>query len=606
MRKIKLRVYLNDWFYNMGIIGFIRIIDKAGRKKELTIKENYLEFDSNLLNDFHNMYFKYFLSEYDVSRRIRDSLERSLNYLRKNSKNIKEYSENIKKNLKNQADKIKNFNEPVYTEMNDILKKFKEIKKEEDLDLLEGLCKKFFSLIHDKEINERLTLNLYKFIVGDNYFGQPSYFNVVNSKASLEEQKDIMFKDYISKILENGKLNLLLRSADLEDIKSYVKKSLEGKRLNKDIEKVYKQLIKKKNMEQIKSYIEGNDFINCPLCGEYKSSNNYTEYSESNFAPLAVSSNNSKNMFWNLETEYPVCDLCRLILFCTPAGATTINKYNIAVKDRLHSSAKSEKAIKFNDFFYQAFVNLDSSLNNLLDANEQFRENKNSENPFSQLIFNIVTESVEISKWQLQNILFIEFKSSVSKKSCEMNYFNIPKYTAEFFVIDGVKVLNSIYNTKFKAALVDNILKNIDLKTLTNDELRKKIREEDTHGYECFLACKARHILNCYKGGKKEVDDKKMKAIYYSGRELHDYFKEYNQNKITPIAYKLLNAAKVRNKSEFMDTILRVYMSADRSIPQIFLQIMSEKELDFETIAHSFVSGLISEKYEANSNEEVI
>lgn len=602
MRKIKLKVYLNDWFYNMGIIGFIRIVEKAGRKNELIIKDNYLEFDSSILNDFNNMYFDYFLSEYDISKRMKNSLDRTLNYLKNNPKNIKEDSKGIKENLKKQVDKVKKIDESIYVKMNNILNQFKDIKKKDDIDLLEATCKEFLNLMSIEKINERLTLNLYKFIVGDNYFGQPSYFNVVNSKASLKEQKEIMYKDYIRKILESCRLNSLLQNNNLEDIKGYMKESLEDKTINDDIGKIYRKLSKKKSMDDIKEYIYGDDFINCSLCGKHKSLNNYTE---SNFAPLAVSNNNSKNMFWNLETQYPICDLCKLILFCTPAGATTINKYNIAVKKRLHSNAKSEKAIKTDDFYYQAFVNLDSSVKTLLEINEMFRQRKNSENPFDDLILNIITENIEKSKWQLQNILFVEFNASVGGKSCEMSYFNIPKFTAEFFVKDGEKILSKIYSKKFKGAIVDNILKNTDINGLINDELREKIRSENKNGQDCFLACIARHRINCYKGGNKEVNDKKMKAIYYSGRELHDYFKDNkHENKITSIGYKLLNASKVRNKSEFMDTILRIYMSANKSVPQIFLDIMLEKELDFETIAHSFISGLISEKYEGSTKQE--
>ena len=52
-----------------------------------------------------------------------------------------------------------------------------------------------------------------------------------------------------------------------------------------------------------------------------------------------------------------------------------------------------------------------------------------------------------------------------------------------------------------------------------------------------------------------------------------------------------------------MDTILRLFMSCEKSVPTAFLDVMSENELDFESIAYSFISGLISEKYEPNTGE---
>ena len=49
-----------------------------------------------------------------------------------------------------------------------------------------------------------------------------------------------------------------------------------------------------------------------------------------------------------------------------------------------------------------------------------------------------------------------------------------------------------------------------------------------------------------------------------------------------------------------MDTVLRIFMSAEKSVPSVFIEIMAEKDLDFESIGHAFITGLISERYEAN------
>lgn len=51
-----------------------------------------------------------------------------------------------------------------------------------------------------------------------------------------------------------------------------------------------------------------------------------TNYSEGNFVPLAISSDNARNFFWNQNVKMPICDVCKLILFCIPAGMTTITK----------------------------------------------------------------------------------------------------------------------------------------------------------------------------------------------------------------------------------------------------------------------------------------
>lgn len=591
---MKLKVYSNDWFFNLGIVGFIKILEKADKKDQVTIKNNYIEFDSSLLDGFQDDYFAYFLDEYNVAKRIEKSVKNDLSYLKKKPEYTKDIAKRIKERFKKQADKVKKYNPEIHRDMAPILTEITKVKKKEDLERLVELSNKFLELLSIESVNEKLTLNLYKFIVGDNFFGQVSFFNVNKAKADLKELKEIMFKDYLRGILETGKLNELIQENDLKKIEEYMDEQLKDNILPKNIEKLYKKIKreyfkKKNNTKDFQDYINGNSFINCSMCGQYKSS--FNEYTESYFAPLAVSSTNSRNMFWNHSTEYPMCDICKFILFCTPAGTTQIYKSYLESDDKT----------------YYGFVNMDTCIKDLLSTNKIFNSKKDRDNPFDELILDLVTENREKSIWQLQNILFVEFKASVGGKSCKMNYFNMPKPTAKFFKDKGSTVLSKIYNYKFKAAIVDSILKSNDIKLLINSELREKISTGRLGGYDSYLATKARYFLNMFRKGVEDMNDKKLKVIYYSGRELHDYYKVTNaENKIISIGYKLLNAAKSRNKKDFMDTVLRVYMTSGKSVPTIFLDVMAEKDLDFETIAHAFVSGLISEKYEnTNENKEV-
>ena len=332
------------------------------------------------------------------------------------------------------------------------------------------------------------------------------------------------------------------------------------------------------------------------MCGTYKGLIN--DYSESNFAPLGVSNDNSKNMFWNQDSTYSICDLCKLILFCTPAGATYIRKNYITDED--------------NEFY--SFVNIDTSIFDIYNTNINLKYLKDRENPFNDLVIDIVTENKDKSVWQLQNILFVEFKASIEAKKCKMNYFNMPIYLAKFFVNEegkNSKLIQSIYNQRFKANVVDILLKNRDLKHLINTSLRERIKDNleeskktKISASDCYKAIKVRALINSYKKGVYEMNDKKLKVVKYAGHEIHDYYVNNNaKNKINGIAYKLLNAIKVGNKKDFMDTVLRIFMSAEKSVPSVFIEIMAEKDLDFESIGHAFITGLISEKYEAKNDD---
>ncbi|EGT2206893.1 type I-B CRISPR-associated protein Cas8b1/Cst1 [Clostridioides difficile] len=613
---MKLRVYRGDWFFNMGIVGFLNIIKKADKQAEIFIMEDYIEFDSLFLENFHEYYFNYFMDEYDVSKRIKKNIDYSINFIKSKPDRIKDGIKKIKDSVKQQNDKIKKFDEEKFNLIKEKLDSMSKIKSYDEFDSLEALVDETIDIFKIKSINDRLTANLYKYVVQDNYFGQVSFFNVAKAKLDLDGLKQVMFNDYLRQIIYFGELADLLEENDYDKLKNYlndrlnsIAKDINEKKVSKSsintIEKIMKEInknfIKKnKSIEDIKEYMDSLEV--CEMCGLYKGI--LDEYSESNFAPLGVSTNNARNMFWNQAYVPSICDICKLILFCTPAGATYTRK-NYLINEE-------------NEFYL--FVNMDTSINELFERNNSLKAQKSEysdskdENPFNQLIKSIVEENTLKSEWQLRNILFVEFKASIDSKKCKINYFNIPTYLAKFFTDKYAnKKIQSIYDYKLKSNVLDLLLKNRDLKHLTNNILRNKVKNDmesnnksNISGIDCFRVVQLRALINSYKKGVYKMDsknleknDEKLRIIYYLGCDIHDYFVNKNsKNKIDGVSYKLLNSVKVGNKSDFMDTIIRVFMSAEKQIPAFILDIEIEKDLDFESIGHAFISGLISGKYE--------
>ncbi len=613
---MKLRVYRGDWFFNMGIVGFLNIIKKADKQAEIFIMEDYIEFDSLFLENFHEYYFNYFMDEYDVSKRIKKNIDYSINFIKSKPDRIKDGIKKIKDSVKQQNDKIKKFDEEKFNMIKEKLDSMSKIKSYDEFDSLEALVDETIDIFKIKSINDRLTANLYKYVVQDNYFGQVSFFNVAKAKLDLDGLKQVMFNDYLRQIIYFGELEDLLEENDYDKLKNYlndrlnsIAKDINEKKVSKSsintIEKIMKEInknfIKKnKSIEDIKKYMDSLEV--CEMCGLYKGI--LDEYSESNFAPLGVSTNNARNMFWNQAYVPSICDICKLILFCTPAGATYTRK-NYLINEE-------------NEFYL--FVNMDTCINELFERNNSLKAQKSEysdskdENPFNQLIKSIVEENTLKSEWQLRNILFVEFKASIDSKKCKINYFNIPTYLAKFFTDKYAnKKIQSIYDYKLKSNVLDLLLKNRDLKHLTNNILRNKVKNDmesnnksNISGIDCFRVVQLRVLINSYKKGVYKMDsknleknDEKLKIIYYLGCDIHDYFVNKNsKNKIDGVSYKLLNSVKVGNKSDFMDTIIRVFMSAEKQIPAFILDIEIEKDLDFESIGHAFISGLISGKYE--------
>ncbi|HBG7770599.1 TPA: type I-B CRISPR-associated protein Cas8b1/Cst1, partial [Clostridioides difficile] len=549
-------------------------------------------------------------------KRIKKNIDYSINFIKSKPDRIKDGIKKIKDSVKQQNDKIKKFDEEKFNLIKEKLDSMSKIKSYDEFDSLESLVDETIDIFKIKSINDRLTANLYKYVVQDNYFGQVSFFNVAKAKLDLDGLKQVMFNDYLRQIIYFGELEDLLEENDYDKLKNYlndrlnsIAKDINEKKVSKSsintIEKIMKEInknfIKKnKSIEDIKEYMDSLEV--CEMCGLYKGI--LDEYSESNFAPLGVSTNNARNMFWNQEYVSSICDVCKLILFCTPAGATYTRK-NYLINEE-------------NEFYL--FVNMDTSINELFERNNSLKAQKSEssdskdENPFNQLIKSIVEENTLKSEWQLRNILFVEFKASIDSKKCKINYFNIPTYLAKFFTDKYAnKKIQSIYDYKLKSNVLDLLLKNRDLKHLTNNILRNKVKNDmesnnksNISGIDCFRVVQLRVLINSYKKGVYKMDsknleknDEKLKIIYYLGCDIHDYFVNKNsKNKIDGVSYKLLNSVKVGNKSDFMDTIIRVFMSAEKQIPAFILDIEIEKDLDFESIGHAFISGLISGKYE--------
>lgn len=598
---MKIKLYTSEWFYNMGLVGIKRILffmkEKGLNLNDFNYKEydNYLEFDSALLENFHEYYFEYLLEKYNVAEDQIKRIDRYISYSSKEEK-FKDGLNYIKKTVKANNDKIKKINEEIYKAADGIYKSINEIKKYNQLEELKLVCKDYENILRNNIVNEKMTLNKFKSMMSNSFFGQVSFLNVVNTSKSIKEQKEIIFKDYINPILELSNINSCMESKDMENLNKNISTFLNSGNRPKHIEKIYnninKKIIKKsKSIEEFIDYINDEDnFSTCFLCGEYKSLGN--DFNEGDFVPLGVSSDNSRNMFWNFNAVYPLCDICRLVLLCSFAGTTEIYKSYIPEEDKQ----------------YYAFVNLDTTFEDLYKSNENFYLNKFKENPFKEFILNIVQTAKERSVWQLQNILYVEFNSNYTSKNCKMNYFNIPKYIAEFFK-DKSDILNSIKEERFKAKIVEDIFRNRDLKFSIDEKLRTILHQGYGMSPDCYKAVKIKYYLTRKKGGvkvDKKDDDKRLKFVYMRGLELGNHYrKEKAENKINSIAYRLLNATKSNNKKDFMDTLLRVHMNAEKPVPSIFLDIMSEKELSFDEIAHAFISGLISKEFKKNEGEVV-
>ena len=616
---MKIKVYLNDWFYNAGIVGFLRILE--ANDDEFAIKRNnYIEFDTESLRKFHKYYFKYFFQKYNVAENVENRTKNSFDYLENNIEVIlenkdkeKERKDKIKSNkkyikdtIKKQLDKIKKIDENTYEEMKE---QYERIEKSSTKQEIIEIKEKLISDIEKDNINKRLTLNLFKSILSNTYYGQPSFLNVIKTSISYEGQQELMYRDYVSNIVETGFINGIMKNEySIEQIKEYIENAKESN-ITQEMEKIYSKIEKdyigrSKTIEDIQKYLKEKVIKSCSMCENEIGLT--TNYSEENFVPLAISSDNARNFFWNQNVKMPICDVCKLILFCIPAGMTTITK---TIKE---NGEYREKQVL-------SFVNFDTKVDMLYKTNINFGnksryENKN-ENPYSELILDIVEQDKQVSIWQLDNIFVVELEAEYGAYS-RIEYFNIKRYISLFFKDYAKKTLSKIWDYRYKLQIVDYIMKNKDIKYIINDRLRAEMSKEEAkgakkNGYNSFLATQIRMILNNLKKEGKEVEDikknnDKLYVIYNLGVQIHEELKSKEEdNKLDGYTYKMLNSIKAGNKKEFMDIVIRLHIAMGKDVSPIFIETMQTTGLDFESIGHSFLAGLISNKYEKKEEEKI-
>ncbi len=610
---MKIKIYLQDWFFNAGLIGFYRIFKD---KSKLIINDNYIELESDSLLNFADDYFEYFFNQYNVAEKTLQRIENNLKIIKQNlgketitkeekskvNEIIKTQKKYFKDTIKNELNKIKKFDEETYENILQAMNSIDEIKEKEDTYKLEQIRDIIKINLEKQSINQKLTMNLFKSVLSNSYYGQPSFLNVVKSALSYEEQKQIMYKDYISNIIETGFLKAITEGKyTVKQIENRLKEK-DQNLLTKEIIKAYnniqKQIEKNKTIEEIKEYIENKVFSNCSMCENDKVITN--QYSESNFIPLAVSSDNMANFFWNQNAKLPICDICKLILFCIPAGITSIIK---TVKE---NGAYNEKQI-------YSFVNYDTNVQNLLETNNYFKKISKKDmtnyNPYSEMIVNIVGQSQKISNWQLQNIFVVEFEAEYLSYS-RMEYFNITRPVATFFTKYAEESLNKIYDYKYRIQIVDHILKNKDILIDINNKIRDNFKQKIQNNVDSYYATKTRMNLNMLKKGENDMEEtikennKKLGALYKMGISTREAFKEKNaENKLEGYIYKMLNCIKQGDRNEFMDIVIRLHISIEKSVSQIFIESMKEEGLAFEDIGHSYLSGLASERYKKEEEE---
>ena len=559
------KVYLGDWLFNAGVIGFLKIISgdtDIEKQNEITIGENYIEFERESLKGFSEKFFKTAFDQYGRYERVKKAFEG--------------FRDDVDAIVKDDVDLLQ-FAKKYRTDNKD-KNKIKGLVLDEITERYRSRITSGFTLLKNKSDKLPAKTDVKK--------------DVSVLQDSLKKSLDILEKDYHDFLQSD--VQIYLRK--LYGQKSFLNKTVTANQLLKfkgDFENV---------LSESKNPVDKN--LYCSICErKAKKDLNFN----TGFAIFLGFNEDALNFTWNFNPKIPICEICELIYFCSFAGFTDVSRG----EDKI---------------FY--FVNNDSSIISLMKSNRLLKQvlDKNmTENILVDFFTELILQAQEQKAgFTLQHIPFIEI--DLTKEIFPKIYsLNISRKKAEF-VQQNHDMLKKLSRTSYKIKDVTRFLltETIEQFLLNNlgfgymyklvkiymafQDKNKKKKDDyyqawyNPYHLQILTILVSLFIRQILKGGGKMDIEKTLWGVYYRGNELSSVLrKKEAENKIPTIAYKLLNALRIGDTNNFMDVIIRTYMPYELEIPAVFVKGIADKET-FYAFGYSFINGLLGKK-EENKNE---
>ena len=546
------RIYLNDWLYNAGIVGFLRINNHLWELKDekliskdenlLKIGDNYIEIDREIFDGFTDRFFNYTFSLYGKYYTVLEQLQNLINNLNDNT--FKKINQDFNKILRDYP----------------ILKKKTEEKTGN------------FETKNSQELSSVIE----------------------NTLRIMEEDRT----DFVEDFIENEVRTFLNTHYGQ---KSFLNKSIKGSKKQKFYEDFEKPL--KLNREQ-------KDKTNhvCVICGERLAKKDLSF--NTGFSTIFGLNEDATNFLWDFDTRIFACEICEIIYLCSFAGLTKLyGKYYFVNQDNtieslfVHSDRFEQKLKKnlngkvddslFVKFIADLLIQSKKLQSEYIIQNINFIEveikkpSKTSERKLVKVFnFNIDRSTAEFIKENHDNF-----------KSLSKSYFIFPDDKTKVYIL--IEFLNSILKKDLNYGFLYKIFRSKikDKAYISSNNLLKLV-------YMYLLYLKKFIYLKKSGGKQMGLEENHLKAMYMQGQDLLAMLKQRNaENKVQSIAYKLLNALKVGDVKQFMDVLMRVYIAYDLKVPGLVLKAMHNKD-NFYLLGYSFLSGLLGKEYKTQEESQ--
>lgn len=293
MEEVKIR--LNDFLFNSGVLGFYRVLQNANKEDLLFIEANTMKITKKLLEEFEEDYINTMLDTYE--------------------EDTKWYTITSKQEWINQLNVKDKDQEQLLEEQ------YKFIKKSVE----SASYKAGYEILKGKKIIE----NPYE------------YIELLKKEKEPKKRKDIILK--IIDHIETNKRIYCMKDIVYTKVNCFWSNvAFLNRNANKnDMEEEYQKVF----VEPALNYLENNrkSDITCTQCGNIISKKEASGMSWLN--DTGVDFNRKKSGFWNFKEDMFLCPICNLIYSCVPLGFKMIGSNGIFI----NNNESIKKLKQYND-----------------------------------------------------------------------------------------------------------------------------------------------------------------------------------------------------------------------------------------------------------------
>jgi CRISPR-associated protein Cas8b1/Cst1 subtype I-B len=593
----------NNWLYNAGLVGLLRILQSKGLRVDSRISDEGFDIWAEDLEGFADAYCKYVLQT-SLERFVYWPDQTARELLNSFGLNYVDLRTNCLERLNRKLQSTTNVGKAEQAVKDVINTCIAELEQAIQRNFEEGRAQLFQSKPKNKADQKAFEKKLKE--LGKNCERAKKVAQKIGSVESLEAQKYIV--------------NALKRFYFNKDVIGNYSLARGHSRVSQ---------FEQKYVVPARKLLKGPDFqgkINCKFCGRPSvdlSNERFQDvvFNEGMFSISSVSLA-FENFFYNLIPDLFICDMCELVLLCAWAGFNQIPW-------RLRSGNEDTEYL---------FINL-PSLPLLFEQNNKVRAAyQRAQMPLQDTIYEDVMadlfseERRRRGQWALQNILFVEIRTVPSKQSDKptFKYFHVGKDVAELFTksetrrsfqrISGRLAApgdkGGILSLQLKREMVKRLLSGDQIYDLTYQVCRQGLNSQAVQPKNIlevvFLHSLRQQIWRKYKtnnGTNLEQTSQRggimeprqvygiLRGFYQTGASLG---KSMQLEKRQRLAYRLMSVVRSGKYAEFYDMLMKLYVDAQRPIPTDLLSLLNPNDtIEFESKAYALLSGFLGESQPA-------